>query len=168
MDENSTSPVAATGPSSSNEFKRKSDSAPKARSAKRAKINSTAPIAKEERIQINDLKRELRAAQELVPLQAARITRLEGKEYLQKKSYEELKTKSDQKLDGHDALRDLKLTTFNHFVATWEITNLDKERDKISELKNAFPRALRKHVSKEIEKNKDALKSSSKNQCSQK
>ena len=117
LDENSTSTVA--GPSSSNEHKQTSDSAPKAKSAKRAKKDeSTAPIAKEDNGQINNLKRKLRAKQEQVQSQLARITRLEGKEDLEKKRYDELKKKCDEKLEGYDDLLNLKLTTFNHFLAT--------------------------------------------------
>ena len=161
LDENSTSTVA--GPSSSNEHKRKSDSDPKAKSAKRAKKEeSTEPIAKEDKGQINDryLKRELRAkdSEELVQSHLAQITRLEGKEDLMKKAYGELKKKSDKKLEGYGDLRDLKLTTFNHFMATWEIKNEDKEGEENSDLKNAFPLEIRKYLSQEIKANKDSLK----------
>ena len=52
------------------------------------------------------------------------------------KSYEELKKKSEEKLEGHD---DLKRAAFNHVVAKLENANEDKEGDDISDLKNAFP-----------------------------
>ena len=86
------------------------------------------------------------------------IKRLEGKEDLTRKSYDELKKKSEEKLENYDNLRALKLTTFNHFLATWEIKNQENTKDEITELKNAFPLALRKYFSEEIEENKDSLK----------
>ena len=65
-----------------------------------------------------------------------------------KKAHDELKKKSDEKLEGYDDLRDLKLMTFSHFLATWEINNENKEGEEISELKNAFPLAIRKYFSR--------------------
>ena len=87
-----------------------------------------------------------------------RIKRLEGKEDLIKKSYDELKKKSEDKAEDYDNLRSLKLTTFNHFLSKWENANEEKTEDEISELKNAFPLALRKYFLEEIEANKDSLK----------
>ena len=75
-----------------------------------------------------------------------------------KKSYDELKKKSEGKVEDYDNLRSLKLTTFNHFLSKWENANEEKTNDEISELKNAFPLALRKYFSEEIEANKDSLK----------
>ena len=86
-----------------------------------------------------------------------------------KKSYVELKKKSEEKLEGYDDLRDLQRATFNHFLAKWEHANEDKEGlgDDISDLKNAFPLAIRKFLPDEIEKNKYSLKYKSKNIFSQ-
>ena len=95
---------------------------------------------------------------ELVQSQATRIKRLEGKEDNMKNSYEELKKKSEEKLEGYDDLRDLQRATFNHFLAKWEHANESKEGDAISKLKNAFPLAIRKFFPEEIEKYKDSLK----------
>ena len=86
--------------------KRNAETASKGRSAKRAKKEeSTAPLAKEDKGKLNDLKRDLRASEELVEMQTARITRLEGKEDLQKESYDELTEKSEEKLEDYDNLR---------------------------------------------------------------
>ena len=49
--------------------------------------------------------------EELVQSHLARITRLNGKEDLMKKSYVEMKKKSDEKLEGCGDLRDFKLET---------------------------------------------------------
>ena len=77
-----------------------------------------------------------------------------------RKSYDDLKKKSDEDFDGcaRADLRDLKLATFNHFLAKWETVNEDNEADDITALKNVVPVALRKHISKEIDANKNALK----------
>ena len=87
-----------------------------------------------------------------------------------KNSYEELKKKTDEKLEGHDDLRDLKRATFNHFLAKlkWENANEHNEGDDITELKNAFPLAIRTFFSHDILENKDLLKYKSKNIFSQK
>ena len=85
-----------------------------------------------------------------------------------KKSYVELKKKSEEKLEGYDDLRDLQRATFNHFLAKWEHANENKEGDDIFELKNAFPLAIRKFFPEEIKKNKDSLKCKSKSMFSQK
>ena len=50
-----------------------------------------------------------------------------------KKSYDELKKKSDETLDGYGDLRSLKLATFNHFLTKWENANEEKTKDEISE-----------------------------------
>ena len=100
----------------------------------------------------------MRAKEEQVQSQLARITRLEGKEDLENKRYDELKKKCDKKLECYGDLLNLKLTTYNHCLATWEIKNENKEGKGISELKNAFPLALRKCLSQEIKANKYSLK----------
>ena len=74
-----------------------------------------------------------------------------------KKSYEELKNKSEEKSEGYGDLRDLELATFNHFLAKWENANENKEGDDISELKNSFPLAIRKYFLEDIEKDKNSL-----------
>ena len=96
--------------------------------------------------------------EELLEIQSARIKRLEGKEDLHKKSYDELKKKSDEKLEGYDDLRSLKQSTFNHFLTKWENANEDMEEEEISELRSDFPLTLRRYFSKEIEKEKGSLK----------
>ena len=85
-------------------------------------------------------------------------------------SYEELKKKSEEKLEGHDDLRDLKRATFDHFLAKWENTTEENQGDDnvISDLKNAFPLGIRKFFPDEIEENKDSVKYKSKNRFSQK
>ena len=90
--------------------------------------------------------------------QCARIRRLEGKEDLQKKSYDELKKKSDEKLEGYDVLQDLQRATFNHFLAKWETVNENKQGDDITELRLTIPLAIRKFFSEEIIEYKDSLK----------
>ena len=118
-----TSPAVATGPSSSNELKRKSGSTPNTKSAKKAKTTSTAPIAKEDKGQLNELKAKLRDTELDLKSARDRITRLEGKEESQKKACEDLKNKNDEAFDGCADLQDLKLATFNHFLAKWETVN---------------------------------------------
>ena len=78
LDENLTSLVA--GPSSSNELKRKSAPTPKVKLGKRIKKDeSTAPLAKEERGQLNELKQKLRDTCTELQLKSAqdRMKRLE-------------------------------------------------------------------------------------------
>ena len=71
-------------------------------------------------------------------------------------------------MEGYDDLRDLKLATFIHFLAKWENANESKEGDDISELRNAFPLAIRKFFPADINKMKDYLKYRFKNGFSQK
>ena len=124
---------------------------------KRGKKDSTPPIGKEEKAQLTKTKQKLRASEEQVQMQAARITRLEGKEDNMEKPYEELKEKGGEKLEDYDNLRSLKRATFNHFLSKWENANEEKTKDEISELKNAFPLGLRKFFSEEIKADKDSL-----------
>ena len=91
------------------------------------------------------------------PETESRECRLEGKEDLIKKSYDELKKKNDEELDGYDDLRNLKVATFNHFLAKWENANEDRAKGEIVQLKNAFPVTLRGYFHDDIEKNKSAL-----------
>ena len=74
-----------------------------------------------------------------------------------KKSYDDLKKKNDEELDGYEDLRNLKLATFNHFLAKWENANEDKPKGEISQLKNAFPVTLRGYFHDDIEKNTHVL-----------
>ena len=63
------------------------------------------------------------------------------------KSYEELKKKNEEKLEGHDDLADLKRATFNHFLTKWENANEHNEGDDISECvssRNFFPTRSRR------------------------
>ena len=85
-----------------------------------------------------------------------------------KKSYEELKEKSEEKLEDYDNLRSLKRATFNHFLAKWETVNESKQGDDITELRLTIPLAIRKFFSEEIEEYKDSLKYKSKHIFSQK
>ena len=157
MDEKSTSPVAAKGPSSSNKLKRTSDSAPKGRSAKRAKKEeSTAPIAKEERGQLNELKQKLRDTELKLKSAQDRIKRLQGKEAHMQKSYDDLKIKSDEAADDFAELKEMKVATINTFLAKWENVNENKQGEDISDWKNVIPLSLCKYFSKEVEKNKTA------------
>ena len=88
----STSPVVAKGPST-NPLKRNAEPAPKGKSAKRSKKDSTAPLGKEDKVQLTELEQKLCDSEELLQSQSARIMRLEGKQDLQKKSYDELRRK---------------------------------------------------------------------------
>ena len=62
----------------------------------------------------------------------------------------------------------MKVATFNTFLAKWENVNKNKQGEDISDLKNVIPLSLRKYFSKEVEKNKNALKYKFKNRFSQK
>ena len=117
----------------------------------------TTKEGKEDKSQLIELRQKLRDTELLLQSAQDRIKRLEGQEAHMEKSYEDLKKKNDEDLDGHDDLRNLKLVTFNHFLAKWENVNEDKDPGDISQLKNAFPVTLRGYFTKEIEENKDIL-----------
>ena len=136
--------------------------------AKRGKKDSPPPIAKEDKNQLTELRRVLRESETQLQSARDRIKRLEKKEDAMNKSYEEIRNKTEEKLEGHDDLRDLKRATFNHFLAKWENANEDKEGDDISELRLTIPLAIRKCFSEEIDEYKDSLKYKSKNIFSQK
>ena len=99
----------------------------------------------------------MRLLEELLESVLNRINRLEGKEDLSRKAYNDLKTKNDEELDGYDDLRRLKLATFNHFLTKWEYVNNEKATGEIIEFKNTFPLTLRSYFHAEIEKNKTLL-----------
>ena len=146
--------------SSSSQHKRKSANTPSAKGAKKSKNDSPAPIPKEDKNQVTELRRVLRESENQLQSARDRVKRLENKEDDMKKSYEELKENSEEKLEDYDNLRSLKRATFefNHFLSKWENANEEKTKDEISELKNAFPLTLRKFFSEDIEADKDSLK----------
>ena len=148
-------------PPSSSQVKRKSGDTTKGKPpVKRSKNDSPAPIPKEDKGELNDLKQKLRHVDLELRLKSARDrnTRLEGKEDQMKKSYDDLRNKNDEFADEFAELKELKVATFNHFLATWEIKNENKQGDEISALKNVFPLTLRKFFTEEIKKDKDSLK----------
>ena len=123
--------------------KRKSDTTPKAKPAKKGKATSTAAEGKEDKGQLLELRREFRESKADLDAALNRVKRAWANEDLQKKGYNDLKKKNDEELDDYDDLRRLKLATFNHVLAKWENSNENKEKGEISQLKNAFPVTLR-------------------------
>ena len=123
-------------------------------------LGTWGPIPNEDKNQVTELRRVLRESDTQLQSARDRVKRLEKKEDAMNKSYEELKKKNEEKLEGHmhDNLADLKRATFNHFLTKWENANEHNAGDDISELKNAFPLAIRKFFPKEIKENKDSLK----------
>ena len=65
--------------------------------------------------------------------------------------------KMEETIGDYDDLIELKRATYNHFLSRWENANENKEGDEISELKNAFPLAIRKYFVEDIEKDKNSL-----------
>ena len=148
------------GPSEKNSVGSKrgnSEPPSKGKPSKKGKVNLTTKEGKEDKSQLIELRQKLRDTELLLQSAQDRIKRLEGQEAHMEKSYEDLKNKNDEDLDGHDDLRNLKLVTFNHFLAKWENVNEDKDPGDISQLNNAFPVTLRGYFTKEIEENKDIL-----------
>ena len=105
LDEQCKSEVA--GPMSS-QLKRKSATTPRAKGAKKSKSDSPAPIPKENKNQVTELRRFLRESETQLQSARDRVKKLENKEDDMKKSYEELKKKNEEKLEGYADLRDLK------------------------------------------------------------
>ena len=82
-----------------------------------------------EQARLVQLRQNLRESD--ITLQSARdrITRLKGKEDLQKKAYDDRDVKkNDEMLDGYGELRSWKLATSNHFLTKWENTNEAKPK----------------------------------------
>jgi hypothetical protein len=145
--------------------KRKSATAPRASSAppkKKGRSDSaaTAPNVDNKR-EVTELKRVMRDMEDSLRAAQDRVKRLEDREDAMKNSYEEKTKKSDEKLkkseEDYDNLQRLKRATYNHFLSRWENANENKEGDEISELKNAFPLAIRKYFVEDIEKDKNSL-----------
>ena len=118
------------------------ETTPKGKAPKKGRTKSTASECKEDKGQLIELRQTLCESEADLEAALNRIKRLQANEDLQKKAYNGLKKKSDEKLDCYDDLRNLKLATFNHFVANWENANEDKPKGEISKLKNAFPVTL--------------------------
>ena len=154
----------ASAPSSS-QLKRKSDNTPKGKVVKRSKNDSPAPIPKEEKNQVTELRWVLRESEDQLQSARDRVMRLENREVDMKKSYKELKGKSEE---DYDNLQSLKRATFNHFLAKWETVNESKQGDDITELRLTIPLAIRKFFSEEIGEYKDSLKYKYKTTVSQK
>ena len=134
----------APAPPSSSQVKRKSGSTPKGKPpVKISKNDSPAPIPKEEKNQVTELRRVLRESETQLQSARGRVKRLENKEDDMKKFHEELTKKSEEKLEGYGDLRDLKCATFNHFLGRWENANEDNQGDDISELRLTIPLAIR-------------------------
>ena len=74
-----------------------------------------------------------------------------------KNSYNDMKKKMEETMGDYDDLADLRRATYNHFLSRWETVNENKKGADITELKNAFPLALRKHFLEDIEKDKNSL-----------
>ena len=97
-----------------------------------------------------------------------RNTRLEGKEDQMKKSYDDLRNQNDEFADEFAELKELKMATFDTYLAKWENVNENKQEEDISELRLTVPLSLRKYFSDAIEKNKNGLKCKFKNRFTQK
>ena len=97
-----------------------SETTPDPKSAKKGKTNSTAPEEKEDRGQVIEFRQLLRKSKADLEVALSRVKRLKVNEDLQKKAYNDSKKKNDEELDGYDELRNLKLATFDHFLAKWE------------------------------------------------
>ena len=97
-----------------------------------------------------------------------RNARLEGKEDQMKKCYDDLRNKNGEFADAFAELKELKMATFNTYLAKWENVNENKQGEDISELRLTIPLSLRKYFSNAIEKHKDLLKYKSKNIFNQK
>jgi hypothetical protein len=149
----------APAPPSSSQVKRKSGDTTKGKPpVKRSKKDSAAPIPKEDKGELNDLKQKLRHVDLELKSARDRCTRLEGKEDQMKKTYDELRYKSDELADEFAELKELKVATFNHFLAKWENVNETNQGDEITELRLTIPLSLRKYFSEDINKMKGSLK----------
>ena len=150
-------------PSSSRQGKRKSVNTPRGnppKVVKKGKNDSPAPIPKEDKIELNDVKQKLRDTELLLASARDQITRLEGKEDTMKKSYDELRNKNDEFADEFADMKELKVATFNHILSKlkWENVNDANRGDAITELRLTIPLSLRKYFSEDINKMKDSLK----------
>jgi hypothetical protein len=151
----------APAPPSSSQLKRKSGNTPRGnppKVVKKGKNDSPAPIPKEDRIELNNMKEKLRETELLLKSARDRMRRLEGKEENMNKFYEELRNKTDEFAEEFDGMKELKVATFNHFLSKWENVNETNQGDDITELRLAIPLSLRKYFSEEIKKMKDSLK----------
>ena len=156
-DFNGSTKSEAPAPSSS-QLKRKSANSLKTKVVKKSKIDSPAPIPKEDKNQVTELRRVLRESEDQLQSARDRVKRLENKEDDMKKPYKELKEKCEDKLEDYDNLRSLKRATFNHFLAKWETVNENKQGGDITELRLTVPFAIRKYFAEEIIEYKDSLK----------